>query len=252
MVDLAEADGHDMRPTPTEMNEDDSEIIESIPRGNDSADDVAVESSLSAQESLIEPRTSFSSYLQSPIISISVGSGPAATTLTAHTALLAQASFFATPPTEAIDLATEDPAAVGSFLEYLYTGEYFPRKLAGQRTLERDVTIPAVDDSGAQLLRHARVYTLADRWGVGPLKALAISKIHCIESTARGEIAYARYVYAHTKPDDGVVRAPVANYWATRSHSLRAEADEEFRALCLEFPQFGYDVLSKCALSGGG
>lgn len=30
-----------------------------------------------------------------------------------------------------------------------------------------------------------------------------------------------------------------------RSHTLRAEAEEEFKSLCLEFPQFGYDVLSK-------
>jgi hypothetical protein len=32
---------------------------------------------------------------------------------------------------------------------------------------------------------------------------------------------------------------------ATRSHTLRAEAEDEFKALCLEFPQFGYDVLSE-------
>jgi hypothetical protein len=40
------------------------------------------------------------------------------------------------------------------------------------------------------------------------------------------------------------VRVPVANFWATRSHTLRAEAEAEFRSLCLEYPQFGYDVLS--------
>ena len=65
-----------------------------------------------------------------------------------------------------------------------------------------------------------------------------------MNSTAKGEIAYARYVYAHTQPDDASIRAPVANFWATRSHTLRAEAEEEFRMMCLEYPQFGYDVLS--------
>lgn len=65
-----------------------------------------------------------------------------------------------------------------------------------------------------------------------------------MNSTAKGEIAYARYVYAHTHKDDAAIRAPVANFWATRSHTLRAEAEDEFRQLCLEFPQFGYDVLS--------
>jgi hypothetical protein len=102
-----------------------------------------------------------------------------------------------------------------------------------------------VDESGDQLLKHARVYTLAENLQLPALKALASSKIHCVNSTAKGEIAYARYVYAHTQKDDTAIRAPVANFWATRSHTLRSEAEDEFRSMCLEFPQFGYDVLSK-------
>jgi hypothetical protein len=78
---------------------------------------------------------------------------------------------------------------------------------------------------------------------------LASSKIHCVNSTAKGEIAYARYVYAYTHKDDTAIRAPVANFWATRSHTLRAEAEDEFRQMCLEFPQFVYDVLSKLLLT---
>ena len=77
------------------------------------------------------------------------------------------------------------------------------------------------------------------------LKTLASSKIHCVNSTAKGEIAYARYVYAYTSKEDEKVRAPIASFWATRSHTLRSEAEEEFKALCLEHPQFGYDVLSE-------
>jgi hypothetical protein len=134
---------------------------------------------------------------------------------------------------------------MGCFLEYLYTGEYFPKKLPGQRVLEDDPSAPAVDDTGDQLLKHARVYTLADKFGAAALKALASSKIHCVNSTAKGEIAYARYVYAYTTSDDSKVRAPIASFWATRSHTLRAEAEDEFKALCLEYPQFGYDVLTR-------
>lgn len=107
--------------------------------------------------------------------------------------------------------------------------------------------MPAVDESGDQLLKHARVYTLAEKFGVEKLKSLATSKIHCVNSTAKGEIAYARYVYAYTNKDDTSIRAPVANFWATRSHTLRSEAEGEFRSLCLEYPQFGYDVLSTSA-----
>lgn len=42
------------------------------------------------------------------------------------------------------------------------------------------------------------------------------------------------------------MRAPIASFWATRSHTLRSEAEDEFKSLCLEYPQFGYDVLSEC------
>ena len=108
-----------------------------------------------------------------------------------------------------------------------------------------DPSLPKVDDSGVQLLKHARVYTIAEKFGVPFLKNLASSKIHCVNSTAKGEIAYARYVYEFTSGEDTTIRAPVANFWATRSHTLRSEAEEEFRRLCLEFPQFGYDVLSR-------
>jgi hypothetical protein len=139
----------------------------------------------------------------------------------------------------------EDLDAVGCFLEFLYTGDYFPRKIVGTRDLEKDPHTPDVDETGDQLLKHARVYTLAETLSLPALKTLASSKIHCVNSTAKGEIAYARYVYAHTHKDDTAIRAPVANFWATRSHTLRAEAEDEFRSMCLEFPQFGYDVLSK-------
>jgi hypothetical protein len=134
---------------------------------------------------------------------------------------------------------------VGCFLEFLYTGDYYPKKVPGTRELETQPGVPAVDESGDQLLKHARVYTLAEKFGVEQLKSLATSKIHCVNSTAKGEIAYARYVYAYTDKDDTSIRAPVAKFWATRSHALRTEAEEEFRSICLEYPQFGYDVLSK-------
>ncbi|OTB07264.1 hypothetical protein M426DRAFT_318286 [Hypoxylon sp. CI-4A] len=201
----------------------------------------------------IEPRTSFISYLTSPVVTLLVGNGESETILTAHQALLAQSPFFSDAcaaftddgSPRQIDLANEELDPVGCFLEFLYTGDYFPKKLPGQRLLEQDPSIPAVDETGDQLLKHARVYTLAEKFGVDKLKSLASSKIHCVNSTAKGEIAYARYIYQFTSKDDTTVRAPVANFWATRSHTLRAEAEEEFRSLCLAFPQFGYDVLTR-------
>ncbi|KAI1189943.1 hypothetical protein F5B17DRAFT_389538 [Nemania serpens] len=200
-----------------------------------------------------EPRTTFISYLTSPVVTLIVGNAESETILTAHQALLVQSPFFADicgafaddgSPRQ-VELAGDEIDAVGCFLEYLYTGDYFPKKLPGQRLLESDPSLPAVDETGEQLLKHARVYTIAERFGMDKLKSLASSKIHCVNSTAKGEITYARYIYQYTSKDDTTVRAPVANFWATRSHTLRAEAEDEFRSLCLEFPQFGYDVLTR-------
>ncbi|KAF4342324.1 hypothetical protein FBEOM_3731 [Fusarium beomiforme] len=201
---------------------------------------------------IAEPRVTFANYLMSPIVTLLIGSGDQSI-LSAHQALLTQSPYFKDicdtfvedgSPRQ-IELPDYDIETVGSFLEYLYTGEYFPKKLPGQRVLESDPTIPSVDNTGDQLLKHARIYTLAEKFGVAGLKTLASSKIHCVNSTAKGEIAYARYVYAYTRNDDITIRAPVASFWATRSHTLRAEAEEEFKALCLEHPQFGYDVLTR-------
>ncbi len=144
-----------------------------------------------------------------------------------------------------INLSHDDFEAVGSFIEFLYTGDYFPKKVPGQRSLETDPSIPAVDEEGVHLLKHARVYTLADRFQMPHLKNLASTKIHCVSSTAKGEITYARYVYEFTKKEDTVIRSPIVSFWASRSHTLRTEAEAEFRSLCLEFPEFGYDILSE-------
>ncbi|KAF5021285.1 hypothetical protein F66182_6683 [Fusarium sp. NRRL 66182] len=205
-----------------------------------------------ADSGIAEPRITFANYLMSPVVTLLVGSDDLSI-LTAHQGLLAQSPYFKDicdsfaedgSPRQ-IELPDHDVDTVGSFLEYLYTGEYFPKKLPGQRVLESDPAIPSVDNSGDQLLKHARIYTLAEKFGVAGLKSLSSSKIHCVNSTAKGEIAYARYVYAYTSADDTTIRAPVASFWATRSHTLRAEAEDEFKSLCLDNPQFAFDVLTR-------
>ncbi|KAK5042365.1 hypothetical protein LTR84_012808 [Exophiala bonariae] len=197
------------------------------------------------------PQTIFLEYLKSPIVRLAVGSNGEETTLTAHKAIIEQSPWIkervATQDEDDIVVEMHDESldAVGCFLQYQYTGEYFPRRLANiPDGLEPDPSIPTVDDTGDQLLKHARVYTLAEKLGLPDLKTLAHSKIHRINSTAVGEIAYARFVYANTPTDDYIIRKPVAAFWATRSHVLRHEAEAEFKAMCLEFPQFGFDVLS--------
>ncbi|KAB2576805.1 hypothetical protein BFW01_g7821 [Lasiodiplodia theobromae] len=219
----------------------------------------------------IEPETpkvvKFLDYLKSPIIELVVGRGDNQTLLTVHQALLTKSPFFEEQCARftdgdthrRIELADEDLDAMGSLLEYLYHNEYFPKRLSADRDskLEPDPTVSGPDVEGVQLLKHARIYTLAEKFGLPDLQSLAHSKIHRTESTPKGEIVYARYVYANTSPEDRTIRRPVAAFWAHRSHVLRHHAENEFRAMCLDFPQFGFDVLSmvldaKEKRSGGG
>ncbi|RJE21136.1 hypothetical protein PHISCL_06511 [Aspergillus sclerotialis] len=186
------------------------------------------------------PGLSFLDYLMSPIVELVVGQGENETILTAHQNLLRQSPFLAesianfneTNPRR-ISLPDENVEAFGCFLQFQYTRNYTS---PGQDA--------AIDDSGEQLLRHARVYTLAEKLGIPELKSLAHSKIHQIDSTSSAEIMYARYVYTHTPRDDTTIRRPVAAFWASRSHFLRHESEEEFKKLCLEVPEFCFDVLS--------
>ncbi|KAF2788917.1 hypothetical protein K505DRAFT_254438 [Melanomma pulvis-pyrius CBS 109.77] len=204
----------------------------------------------------IEPETPklvlFSDLMKSPIIEVIVGTGEARTTYSAHEAVLVKAPEFARQVAEfapagprQIFMAEADVDAMGSVIEYLYTSEYFPKKTSSARDapLEKDPRQPADDDDGLGLLVHARIYTLADRLQLPDLKSLAHGKIHRTASTAKGELAYARFVYKESNPEDTTIRKPVTAFWATRSFSLRHEAEPEFRAMCLEFPQFSYDVL---------
>ncbi|KAF2489270.1 hypothetical protein BU16DRAFT_531593 [Lophium mytilinum] len=202
-----------------------------------------------------EKRVTFLDYLKSPIIAIEVGTGEDQTILHAHQDMLIKSPYFAEKCAEfsegeknrRIYLPHDDLTATGSVLEYLYNNEYFPRRVSpGHKSseVEADPSIPFPDNEGESLLRHARVYTLADKFRLPALKSLAHSKISKTQSNAKGEIAYARFVYKETSAEDKTIRKPVAAFWAQRSHVLRHQAEEEFRTMCLEFPQFGFDVLT--------
>ncbi|KAF2424515.1 hypothetical protein EJ08DRAFT_652380 [Tothia fuscella] len=238
--------------TPTE-----EEVAEDVEMGGDEADAGAGEGDeatmLADIEQDVPEMTTFLDYLKSPIVELVVGTGDNEAILSAHQGMLVKSPWFAEQCAQfnsggprRIELASEDLTAVGSVLEYLYNGEYFPKRVnaAKDSALENDPTVSSPDNEGVALLRHARVYTLASKFSLPQLKSLAHAKIHRTESTARGEIAYARFVYKETSREDNTIRKPVAAFWAMRSHVLRHEAEDEFRSMCLEFPQFGFDVLS--------
>ncbi|EPS38298.1 hypothetical protein H072_8073 [Dactylellina haptotyla CBS 200.50] len=222
-----------------------SDIMEEAEENNEAMEDIAEE----VPEEPTPAPLSFLDHLQSTIITLSVGESPA-TTIACHQSLLQKSPWFvnhfgaSTTPT-LVALPSDNLDAVGCFIQYLYTGDYFPRiiKQKGEEILEKDPSQSDPDD-GDHLLKHARVYTLAEKFGMKELKIMAHKKIHRINSSARGEIQYARYVYANTRREDKTIRGPVAAFWAARAYILRHESEEEFRKLILEFPQFGYDVIT--------
>ncbi|KKK23251.1 hypothetical protein P175DRAFT_0483945 [Aspergillus ochraceoroseus IBT 24754] len=189
----------------------------------------------------------FLDFLASPIIELVIGSGDNRTTMTAHQNLLLESpalaekvKAFGDGPRK-IELPDDDVEAFGCFLQYQYTHDYSTPDCA---TTQTDSVGDRPDNSGEQLLKHARVYTLAGKLGIPALRSLAHSKIHRIDSTSLGELTYARYVYANTPADDTTIRKPVSSFWGSRSHVLRHETGAEFKKLCLDVPEFCYDVLS--------
>ena len=180
-------------------------------------------------------------------MTIIIGPSASPTSLSAHQALVSRSPYFASAissTSTSINLPDADLDAVSAVLEYLYTGEYFPHKLSST-SLQTDPLLPSKQDkTGDQLLRHAKVYTLAEKLGLPALRTLAHSKIHLVDSNAVAELAYARYVYSNTDKADITIRKPVASFWGQRSHVLRHETEGSFREICLEFPEFAFDVLS--------
>ncbi|OQE41882.1 hypothetical protein PENCOP_c004G06786 [Penicillium coprophilum] len=186
----------------------------------------------------------FLDFLTSPIIEIIVGKGANETVMTAHQSLLMEApllaefvrTFEASGPRR-ISLPEEDVDAFSCFLQFQYTRDY----TVGQMEIPTET---AEDKSGDELLRHARIYTLAEKLGLPTLQRIVHGKIHKVKSSPNAELSYARYVYTHTPTTDTTIRKPVATYWANQSHLLRQEVGDDFKKLCIEVPDFSFDVLT--------
>ncbi|KAK5800997.1 hypothetical protein VI817_003209 [Penicillium citrinum] len=165
----------------------------------------------------------------------------------AHQTLLIESPFlsefvdeFEASTPRRISLPGENVEAFGCFLQFQYTHDYTVTEPENPTSQDLSQT----DTTGEQLLSHARVYTLAEKLGVPALKRLAHKKIHQVNGTPSGELAYARYVYTNTPEDDIIIRKPVASYWASQSHVLRHGIEEEWKKICVDIPEFSYDVLT--------
>ncbi|KGO65016.1 hypothetical protein PITC_042350 [Penicillium italicum] len=186
----------------------------------------------------------FLDFLTSPIVEIIVGKGDDETVMTAHQSLLVEAplladlikKFEASGPRR-ISLPEEDVDAFSCFLQFQYTHDYTVVQTETPRETSED-------KSSDELLRHARIYTLAEKLGLPTLQRIAHGKIHKVQSSPGAELSYARYVYTHTPATDTTIRRPVATYWANQSHVLRQEVGNDFKKLCIEVPEFSFDVLT--------
>ncbi|CEJ60833.1 hypothetical protein PMG11_09390 [Penicillium brasilianum] len=190
----------------------------------------------------------FLDFLTSPIVEIVVGEGDQQTVLTAHQTLLLESPFlsefvgkFESSGPRRIELPGEDVDAFGCFLQFEYTRDYTITQPEDPSISDEPERV--IDTTGDELLRHARIYTLAEKLGLPQLKSLAHTKIHRVNGTPRGELSYARYVYTHTSSEDTTIRKPVASYWASRGHLLRHDVQGDWDSMCLEVPEFTTDVL---------
>jgi hypothetical protein len=95
------------------------------------------------------PQTLFLDYLRSPVVNFVVGKNAEQTTISAHQAILERSAYFKDRlESLALDklilkFPEESPDAFGCFLQYQYTGEYFPRRLPSAADgLEQDASLP--------------------------------------------------------------------------------------------------------------
>lgn len=198
-------------------------------------------------------QATFLKYLKSPIVHVRVGSNSSATVLQVHRAVLQRSDFFAekfdqaspNSPYDGIAFEHENPEAVASVIEYLYTNEYSPSMVylnPGSQELGQDAPVQEPSNNGARLLRHGRVYALASKLNLPELTDLAFAKICRTTSTAQEELAYARFVYQEISRDDIRIRDPVIKFWA-KTEERRMEVGSAFDELCIDCPQFALDIL---------
>ncbi|KAH1487945.1 hypothetical protein LV164_000739 [Aspergillus fumigatus] len=182
-------------------------------------------------------RTGTSPTKSSPSTSIvTISVGPEARLFAAHEATLCISPFFAAACCRAqaqspspdspnkrisISLPDEQPEILSCILECLYKGDYTPRAIYNRHreTWELENTGPDTNGqttnatifhhaTGSVILRDTAVYCAAQKYGLEPLKRLALRKqglhsgIQC--STI---LSSARYAYANTPDDESKLRA---------------------------------------------
>lgn len=134
------------------------------------------------------------------MVKVIVGIEPNTYTFHAHEGILSKSSFFERALnggfkesiTREVKLPEDDPDIFSSVLEYLYCQEYSPRITivkadhwagptflkAGARTIPGYAAAPEQPElQGAAAMRHAKIYCLAEKFGMTDLQELVLEKL---------------------------------------------------------------------------
>lgn len=130
------------------------------------------------------------------MVKIIAGTSPNSRTFYAHEGILSKTQFFnralngkfQEATTREVELPEDDPEAFSSVLEFLYGEEYSPR-LITERSDKPGVRAGALSITGyfavteqpdqlcAAAMRHAKIYCLADKFGITDLQKLVLQKL---------------------------------------------------------------------------
>jgi hypothetical protein len=97
--------------------------------------------------------------------------------------------------------------------------------------------------AGSELVVHVKVFALAEKYAVGPLKALSVSKFEATAQQHWGShylAEAAREAYKPNVPDNvREMRDSIVEFLHTRLHILR---EEPIKKLLLALPQLSLDL----------
>jgi len=134
-----------------------------------------------------------------------------------------------------IDLEDQEAGVVDSMIQFLY---------------HRDYSLSTVDASEGNILGHAKVYVIADRYDIPDLKLAAMKKYQAVEPIEWNSTSFSasiQLVYESTLEPDAL-RAVIAK--AAASHMKELVDRGEFVALCQGNGEVAFDIL-KASLRGG-
>ncbi|PHH83703.1 hypothetical protein CDD82_4665 [Ophiocordyceps australis] len=157
---------------------------------------------------------------QSPIISLFVGARQRL--FAVHRDTLCKSPFFHNTiynmyegVVERISLPNEEPEAFDAVLQYLYSGDYYPRLVHNEQQDSWELEASDISQGilyhpglDVDILKDTVVYCSANKYGLEGLKALALRKQALYGDLKCGVVlASARYAYANTPDTEMHLRA---------------------------------------------